>query len=69
MKKCDKHHGDIAYDETIYLECPLCKASDYDNIVEDNKGLAEEIEEIIELSSATDHLIEKTIKELQEYLG
>lgn len=84
MKKCDKHHGEIAYDETIYLECPLCKVSDYDDIVEDNKGLVEEYEELTELSSATDHLIEKTIKtlqgkkgsivkkvveELQEYLG
>lgn len=25
MKKCDKHHGDIEYDEKIYLECPMCK--------------------------------------------
>lgn len=28
MKKCDKHHGDIEYDEKIYLECPLCKKSE-----------------------------------------
>ena len=27
MKKCEEHHGDIEYDEKIYLECPVCKAS------------------------------------------
>jgi hypothetical protein len=24
MKKCDKHHGDIEYDNKLYRECPLC---------------------------------------------
>ena len=39
MKKCDKHHGDITYDEVIYLECPLCKMNDYDEVMEDNVDL------------------------------
>ena len=36
MKKCDKHHGEIQYDEIIYTDCPMCKMHDYDEIVEDN---------------------------------
>lgn len=36
MKTCDKHHGEIQYDGMIYLECPLCKMTDYDEIMEDN---------------------------------
>ena len=35
MKTCDKHHGQIQYDGVIYLECPLCRVADYDEVVEE----------------------------------
>lgn len=66
MKRCDKHHGDIEYDEMIYLECPLCRTADYDEVVKENKDFDSHIDDLKTSIDDSRKILDKSIEKLKE---
>ena len=66
MKKCDKHHGEIQYDEVIYTDCPMCVMSDYDEIVEDNTDLGNHREDLKIVVEGAYNKLDELIKDIEE---
>ena len=70
MKKCEEHHGEIQYDERIYLECPLCKVElkKYDELAGDNSELVEDNEKMSIQIDDLKTAMEDAINKLEEFV-